>query len=94
MPTAANAGIHVTDREALAEHVAVAAGGRATDDAPVAVEQRLVAERIRVGHVVHLERDERVRHARGELPLERLATDEIALSPCARSAPSPASNGV
>src|SRR5688572_12948892 len=70
-------GIHVTDRKALAEYVSVAAGGRATDDAFFAVEQWLVAERIRVSHVVHLERDERLRHARRELPLERVATDEI-----------------
>src|SRR6185436_13632532 len=71
--------VHVTDRKALAEDVSEAAGGRAADDAPLAVEQRLVAEWIRIGHVVHLERDERVRYARRELPLERPATDEIPL---------------
>ena len=60
-------------REALAEHVPVVAGGGAADHAAVAVEQRFVAERVGVGDVVHFERDEAVRHAGGQLLLERLA---------------------
>ena len=58
VPTAAYAGLYVADRKTLAQHVPVAAGGRAADDAAVVIEQRLVAERVRIGDAVHLERHE------------------------------------
>src|ERR1700733_7811792 len=72
-------GFHIPQPQALAQRVAVIARRRAPDDTAAAVEEGLVAERIGVGHCVHLERDKTVRHSAGELLLERFLTDERSL---------------
>ena len=51
----------------------------ARPDQRAAGEQRLVAERIGVGHAVDFERDEAMRHAGCQLPRERRLADELAL---------------
>ena len=56
----------------------VVARGRATDHRAFRVEQGLVAERVGVRDAMHFERDEPVRHALRQLPLERLLADEVA----------------
>src|SRR5260221_787582 len=74
------AGLDVADREALLQHMPVAAGGRAADHGVIGPEDRLVAERVGVRDAVDLEREEAIGHAGGELFLERLAADERTLA--------------
>src|SRR5512145_1512124 len=62
--------LYVADREALPEHVPVEPGRRPADHPVLRVEQRLVAERVRVGDAVHFERDEPVWDPGSELALE------------------------
>src|SRR5581483_11913112 len=71
--------LDIADREALAQAMAVVSRGCPSHDAASRLEKRLVAERIRSVHLMHLERHEAVRDAGCELSLERLPPYERTL---------------
>src|SRR6185369_15355050 len=68
------------DGEALAYAMSIVAGCRAPNYAAIGSEQRLVTERIGVGYAMHLEGDELVGYARGELLLELRLANEVTLT--------------
>src|ERR1700733_9713136 len=69
----------IADREALLQRVCVVAGRCAPDDNTLAIKEWLIAERIGICNIVHLERDETIRHAARELPFKGLAADKAVL---------------